>query len=103
RLNGLGLGARVMRLRKRGDDHVWSQEHLSHYVEGDMSWRSRRRLELHADECPDCSLGISALRALLRVLGGASERAEARAPAGIFDRVRAEATRAEVDAGESIE
>jgi hypothetical protein len=90
-----------MRLRKRRDDHAWSQEHLSHYVEDDMSWRTRRRLELHAKECPECSLGIRALRALLRLLNGASERVEARAPAGIFDRARADAARAETDAGES--
>ena len=92
-----------MRLRKRRDDHAWSQEHLSHYVEGDMSWRSRRRLELHAKDCPDCSLGIRALRALLRLLGGASERAEAVAPAGIFERVRADAARADADGGEADE
>jgi hypothetical protein len=92
-----------MRLHKRRDDHAWSQEHLSHYVEGDMSWRSRRRLELHAAECPDCSLGIRAVRALLRVLGGSSERAEPRATSGIFERVRADAARAETDARESDE
>jgi hypothetical protein len=88
-----------MRLRKRRDDHAWSQERLSHYVEGDMSWRARRRLELHAKECPDCSLGIRALRALLRVLNGSSMRAEAHAPAGIFDRVRAD-VRVELDDGQ---
>jgi hypothetical protein len=90
-----------MRLRKRHDDHAWSQEHLSHYVEGDMSWSSRRRLELHAEECPDCSLGIRALRALLRLLDGSSDRAQARAPARIFDRVRADGARAETDAREA--
>jgi Putative zinc-finger len=82
-----------MRLRQRGDDHVWSQEHLSHYVEGDMSWIGRRRLELHAKDCPDCSLGIRALRSLRRFLQGSAERSEARAPAGVFDRVRADAAR----------
>jgi hypothetical protein len=92
-----------MRLRKRRDDHAWSQEHLSHYVEGDMSWRTRRRLELHAKECPECSLGIRALRSLVRLLGGASKRTEAHAPAGIFERVRADAGRAETEAGESDE
>jgi hypothetical protein len=66
-----------------------------------MSWRTRRRLELHAKECPECSLGIRALRALLRLLNVSPERAEARAPAGSFDRVRADADRAETDAGES--
>jgi anti-sigma factor ChrR (cupin superfamily) len=92
-----------MRLRKRPDDHAWSQEHLSHYVEGDMSWRARRRLQLHAKECPECSLGIRALRALLRLLNGSSERSVASAPAGIFERVQADAARAETDAGESEE
>lgn len=92
-----------MRLRKRRDDHVWSQEHLSHYVEGDMSRRSRRRLELHAKECPDCSLGIRAVRALLRLLGSSSELAEGRAPAAIFDRVRADAAHAPSEQGESAE
>jgi hypothetical protein len=67
-----------------------------------MSWRNRRRLELHAKDCPDCSLGIRALRALLRLLGSSSER-EAHAPGGIFDRVRADATRAESDHGESAD
>jgi Putative zinc-finger len=80
-----------MRLLRRADDHAWSQQHLSHYVEDDLSWRARRRLELHAEECPECSLGIRAVRALLRVLRGSADRTEARAPAGIFDRVRAEA------------
>jgi hypothetical protein len=92
-----------MRLRKRRDDHAWSQDHLSHYVEGDMSWRSRRRLELHAEECPDCSLGIRAVRALLRLLNGSSERTKPHAPAGILERVRADAARAETDARESDE
>jgi hypothetical protein len=92
-----------MHLGKRRDDHAWSQEHLSQYVEGDMSWRSRRRLELHAKECPDCSLGIRALRALLRALNRSSEHAEVRAPASTFDRLRADAGRAETDAGEPDE
>jgi hypothetical protein len=62
-----------------------------------MSWRARRRLELHAEDCPDCSLGIRALRALLRFLDGSGERSQAHAPAGTFDRVRADAARTEND------
>ncbi|HWW91205.1 MAG TPA: zf-HC2 domain-containing protein [Solirubrobacteraceae bacterium] len=92
-----------MRLRKRGDDHVWSQEHLSHYVEGDMSWRARRRLELHAEQCPDCSLGIRAVRALLRLLNGSAERTDQRAPAGIFDRIRGDAALTETQTKDSDE
>jgi anti-sigma factor RsiW len=82
-----------MKLRRREDDHVWSQSHLSHYVEGDLSWRQRRRLELHAKDCPDCSRGILALRALLRLMRTASDRSRISAPTSIFDRVRADAIR----------
>jgi len=80
-----------MRLPGRNDDHVWSQQHLSHYVEGDLSWLARRRLELHAQECPDCSRGIRAVRSLLRLLHASNEPSDEAAPAAIFDRVRADA------------
>jgi anti-sigma factor RsiW len=92
-----------MRLRRRGDDHVWSQQHLSHYVEGDMSWRARRRLELHAEDCPECSLGIRALRALRQLLRGSVSRTDRRAAPGVFDRVRADAARTKMGAGEADE
>ncbi len=86
-----------MGLRRRGARHEWSQQHLSHYVEGDLSWLARRRLELHAEECPDCHLGIRALRSLVRLMHGAADRPREPAPASIFDRVRADAAGA--DAG----
>jgi hypothetical protein len=68
-----------------------------------MSWRARRRLELHAEECPECSLGIRAVRALLRLLHGPGDRTEDRVPATIFDRVRADAAGAETRAEEADE
>jgi anti-sigma factor RsiW len=74
----------------RRDDHDWSQRHLSHYVEGDLAARARRRLERHAAECPECSRAIRAMKALLRELPGlGGERP--RAPSSAFDRVRADA------------
>jgi hypothetical protein len=90
-----------MGLLTRGDDHVWSQQHLSHFVEGDLSWRARRRLELHAEECPDCSLGIRALRALLRLMHGVAEESSGRAPPNMFDRVRADVAGRETDANQA--
>src|SRR5271170_3920987 len=56
----------------------------------------RRRLELHAAECPDCSRGIRAVRALLRLMHATADRSGA-APASIFDRVRSDAARGETD------
>jgi anti-sigma factor RsiW len=70
------------------DDHEWSQRHLSHYVEGDLRTRARRRLDRHARGCADCSRGIRAMRALVHAAQGLGGPAGAQAPATIFDRVR---------------
>jgi anti-sigma factor RsiW len=72
----------------RADDHQWSQQHLSHYVEGDLRSRARRRLDRHARDCVDCGRGIRAMRALVHAVHGLAGLVSARAPATIFDRVR---------------
>ena len=76
-----------MGLSGRTDDHQWSQQHLSHYVEGDLRPRARRRLDRHARDCVDCGRGIRAMRALVHAIQGQGGRAGVRAPATIFDRV----------------
>jgi anti-sigma factor RsiW len=68
-------------------DHDWSQQHLSHYVEGDLQTRARRRLDRHARDCADCGRGIRAMRALVYAVQGLDGLAGVRAPATIFDRV----------------
>jgi Putative zinc-finger len=83
--------ATVGRVGARRDEHAWSQRHLSHYLEGDLRVRARRRLERHAADCPECNRGIRALAALLRLIPGVDRPGEIRAPAGAFDRVRADA------------
>jgi hypothetical protein len=72
----------------RAGDHHWSQQHLSHYVEGDLRRRALRRVDRHAQDCADCGRGIQAMRALLRLFAGIEGGETIRAPAGIFDRVR---------------
>ena len=49
----------------RTGDHDWSQRHLSHYIEGELRPRARRRLDRHARGCADCGRGIRAMRALV--------------------------------------
>ena len=77
-----------MSVFRRADDHQWSQQHLSHYVEGDLAPRARRRLDRHAGGCVECGRGLRAVRAMLRALAGAAAE-DTRAPAGILDRARA--------------
>jgi anti-sigma factor RsiW len=72
----------------RTGDHEWSQQHLSHYVEGELRPRARRRLEGHALGCADCGRGIRAMRALRHALQGMDGPSVTRAPATIFDRIR---------------
>jgi anti-sigma factor RsiW len=69
-------------------DHEWSQLHLSHYVEGDLRPRARRRLARHAAGCAGCARGLRAMRALVYAAQGLDGRAGVRAPAAIFDRAR---------------
>lgn len=78
-----------MRLPRRRDPHAWSQKHLSHYVEGDLTRRARLRLELHAADCPDCSRGILAMRALLRLASSTAQHVPA--PSNIVGIVREDA------------
>jgi anti-sigma factor RsiW len=77
-----------MRLLGRTGDHQWSQQHLSHYVDGELRPRARRRLNRHARECVDCERGLRAMRALVYAVQGLDGLAGVRAPAKIFDRVR---------------
>ena len=70
------------------DDHQWSQQHLSHYVEGDLRLLARRRLDRHARGCVDCGRGIRAMRALVYAAQALDGLAGVRAPAMIFDWLR---------------
>jgi anti-sigma factor RsiW len=72
----------------RTGDHQWSQQHLSHYVDGDLRPRARRRLDRHARSCVECRRGIRAMRALVYAAQGLDGLAGVRAPGTIFDRVR---------------
>jgi anti-sigma factor RsiW len=77
-----------MGIPDQAGDHEWSQQHLSHYIEGDLRPRARRRLARHAAGCVDCGRGIRAMRALVHGVHGLAGLASVRAPATIFDRVR---------------
>ncbi|MCA1701084.1 MAG: zf-HC2 domain-containing protein [Actinobacteria bacterium] len=54
-----------MRLRECLD-HRFAQRHMSDFVDGALSARARRRIQRHADACPECG----PLRgALVRLVG----------------------------------
>lgn len=82
----------MIRPFSRKADHDWSQRRLSHYVDGDLAARARRRLERHAAECPECTRGVRAMKALLRLIPGITTDEDVRAPDHVFDRVRADSS-----------
>ena len=88
---------------RRVDEHAWSRSRLSPYIDGDLSRRERLRVQLHAEHCPECSRGIRALRALLRLTESMRALEPEHAPAGIFDRVRADANSTARDGARSPE
>lgn len=53
---------------RSGLDHRWAEPRLSAYLEGDLTTRQRRRLERHAEACPECGPALRQLRTLLREL-----------------------------------
>jgi putative zinc finger protein len=46
-------------------DHRWTPEHLSEFVDGDLSLRGRSRLQRHVDNCPDCYRALVTLQRML--------------------------------------
>ena len=73
----------------RAGDHQWSQQHLSHYVEGELRPRGPAAGSTGTrGTASDCGRGLRAMRAVVHALQGLDGLAGARAPATIFDRVR---------------
>jgi anti-sigma factor RsiW len=70
------------------DDHRWTQQRISQYVDGELSWHGRRRFNRHAQRCTDCGSAVRAMRALIYAMQGLGGPAGVRAPATIFSRVR---------------
>lgn len=61
-------------------DHRFSQRRLPAMLDDDLSARRRRRIQAHADECPECGPVLSELVRLRRVLLGLGRGAEGEGP-----------------------
>ena len=84
----MGL-VRHMRDRR---DHRWSQRHMSDYIDGELAPRQQRRLEAHAQLCPDCGRLRRSLTILvweLRELGRVRSTGTTVA-GGVIERLRSE-------------
>lgn len=73
-------------------EHLWTNSHLSPYLDQEVSEAERIRVEQHARVCPKCHRMLETLKKTLEGLRSMS--AESVAPSGLADsvmeRVRAE-------------
>lgn len=66
-------------------EHLWTNSHLSPYLDGEISAAERTRVEEHAHVCPKCHRMLETLK---RTLEGLRDLAgESPAPAGLADSV----------------
>ena len=63
-------------------DHQWAPEHMSGFLDGDLTARARTRMERHLAECGDCRRLLAGLRAVVDGLRRLS------APGGGLDAVQ---------------
>jgi anti-sigma factor RsiW len=71
-------------------EHRWAHRRLSDYLDGELTLRTRRRLQRHADECPACG---PTLHSLIRVIHELRRLSHADRPAvapAVISRLRAE-------------
>lgn len=80
--------ARAVKRPRRRDDHAWSQLHLSHALEGDLSRAKRRRFDGHLAHCPQCRRGLQALEALLHALSRQRDAPTPAVPDDVYIRLR---------------
>lgn len=77
------------RLRAKWD-HRWSQRRLSGYVDDELRPVERRRLERHADVCPECGPLLRALAGTVFRLRQLRLREVSPVAAKVIERLRVE-------------
>jgi anti-sigma factor RsiW len=91
------------RIRERLD-HRFAQRRVSDFLDGELSERHRRRLQAHAELCPDCGPKLRTLTILLWELRELSRPPAAVAIAPrVVERVRREATLAQNGGGPALQ
>jgi len=74
-------------------DHRWARRRLSEYVDDELTPAERRRLERHADICPECGPLLRALTVTVFRLRQLRFRLPGSVAPRVIDRLRAEEKR----------
>ena len=71
-------------------DHRWTQRHLSDYIDGDLDFDGRDRVERHVGMCPQCRRLLDSLMRTVAGLMGLREQSPGDVADGVIARLRAE-------------
>ena len=78
-------------------DHAWTPDHVSPYLDGDLSSGQRARVERHVEDCPECRELLRELGAVIVALGTLHDDAGAPVAQAILSSVRRRIEEAEPD------
>lgn len=68
-------------------DHRWSRGRMSDYLDGELRPSERRRLERHADICPECGPTLRTLAVVVSELRRLRRAERASVAAGVVERL----------------
>ncbi|HEY3018784.1 MAG TPA: anti-sigma factor [Solirubrobacteraceae bacterium] len=74
---------RMLMRRRFMREHNWTHQHLSDFLDGELSDADRHRVEDHVGMCPQCRRVLATLRRTIENLMGLREET----PPGLADRV----------------
>lgn len=71
-------------------EHRWTHTHLSAYLEQQLTPEERRRVELHASICPNCTRVLQTLRRMLEGLHMLRAQPQTGVAESVIERLRDE-------------
>jgi anti-sigma factor RsiW len=71
-------------------EHRWTNEHLSAYLDRQLTPEERKRVEAHASICPHCSRVLATLRRTLEGLHMLRAQPQTGIADGVIERLRDE-------------
>jgi anti-sigma factor RsiW len=72
-------------------EHHWTHQHLSDYLDGELTGADRERADRHVGRCPECRRVLAGLRKMLGALMRMRGDVDANVAPGIIARLRSEA------------
>ncbi len=80
-----------MTVLRRSIDHHFTAAHASEYLDGQLPYAGRRRIERHTSVCPQCRALLASLRRMIEILPGLAPPPSRGVADGVLERLRRDA------------